>query len=363
MKIACTADWHIHPFKEFSKNNLYIYNTRRERYIEAPEGSVGSNIVKLNSRLVDSFNSIKAMRDICVKEGINEVIVAGDVFHKRGNLPTETLHIAHSIFKLFTDKGINLTVLSGNHDQDSNSDNPMDNLKALPEGGISSIRIVSQPTDIRLYDNTVLRCVPYRHNKEAIIEYFNKEVDDTSVATILVAHIGVSGAYIGEQVYANSDDFSLKELDNSKYSYIVLGHFHEPQILKKRTFYCGSPLQQNFGEEGSDHGFYIIDTETKADPEFRKLPYPEFVTVSDVDEATEKAKAGKFVRLKAKAHSVMIENVGNVKVELEREYTNKETELSLSDSPVDIIKKYNSIKGNKEYEKIGIEILIESLEE
>lgn len=359
MKIAFTADWHIHPFKEFSRNVPVLFNQKTYKFIELPKDSDISpsqemDFAIINSRLLDQYNALRHMADICKKENVEVLVIAGDIFHKRGNLPTETLYVAKKIITYFSQKlKIPVYILAGNHDQDSNSIKPLDNLVSL-EG--ENIYISSIPEEIELNDNTILRMVPYRHNRSIVLSEFKKSVSK-EVDTILVSHIGVSGASLGKQVYVSSDDFSIKDINSKKYKFVALGHFHKPQNLTKNTFYCGSPVQMNFGEEGESHGFYIGDT-LEDTLVFYELPAPKFVTSTSTENAKEESLKGNYVRLKCIAQSVgNIEKTENIRIEVEKEFESKPVRLSLQMSYADMLKEYSKVKEKPDFLNTGLDIL------
>ena len=359
MKIAFTADWHIHPFKEFSRNVPVLFNQKTYKFVELPKETEVSptqemDFAMINSRLLDQYNALRHMADICKKEKVEVLVIAGDIFHKRGNLPTETLYVAKKIITYFSQKlKIPVYILAGNHDQDSNSVKPLDNLVSL-EG--ENVFISSIPEEIELNDTTILRMVPYRHNRSIILEEFKKSVSK-GVNTILVSHIGVSGASLGKQVYVSSDDFSIKDINSKKYKFVALGHFHKPQALTKNAFYCGSPVQMNFGEEGESHGFYIGDTETDS-LDFYELNAPKFITVTQPDDASKEASKGNYVRLKCVATSIIsTEKSDNIRIEREKEFETKPVRLSLHMSYSEMLEEYSKVKGKSEFLNTGLDIL------
>lgn len=357
MKIAFTADWHIHPFKEFSRTIPVVFNRKTRQFIEIPKEEMEieqtTDFAYINTRLLDQYKTLKRMADICKKNGIKVLVVAGDVYHKRGNLPTETLYIANKAFENFTRLGISVYVLAGNHDQDSNSIKPLDNLSSVKQEGVF---VSSVPEEIEIEDNIILRMIPYRHNRELLVKEFKKTVHK-ELTTILVSHIGISGAQIGNQVYASSDDFKVQDIDNKKYTFVALGHFHKPQNLTPNAFYCGSPYQMNFGEEGEDHGFYIGDTDTR-ELEFIPLESPKFITCTSYEQAKEESSKGNFIRLRCSSEEVVESNIPqNVRVERDKKFVQKEVNLSLSMSNKELISEYNRIKGSPEFEEVGLDIL------
>ncbi|MBL8787678.1 MAG: exonuclease subunit SbcD [Deltaproteobacteria bacterium] len=79
---------------------------------------------------------------------------------------------------------------------------------------------------------------------------------------ILMAHTHVEGAKlarseraatVGEQWAVTPENLPLSA------QYIALGHIHRPQAVRHGVEYAGSPLQLDFGEEGEEKSFVVID--------------------------------------------------------------------------------------------------------
>ena len=87
---------------------------------------------------------------------------------------------------------------------------------------------------------------------------------DRAVPSILVAHYTVSGAEAdnGSTFLAGQDVVILPAtIDATGVDLACFGHIHHPQRLVSNTpaYYCGSPNQLNFNDEGTEHGFYYHD--------------------------------------------------------------------------------------------------------
>lgn len=87
---------------------------------------------------------------------------------------------------------------------------------------------------------------------------------DRAIPSILVAHYTVSGAEAdnGSTFLAGQDVVILPAtIDATGVDLACFGHIHHPQRLVSNTpaYYCGSPNQINFNDEGTEHGFYYHD--------------------------------------------------------------------------------------------------------
>lgn len=220
--------------------------------------------------------------------------------------------------------------------------------------------------------------IPYSKDKNFIlssIKSFREKCTDSKSA-ILLTHLGISGGVTGSGMYVMSDEYNLKELSPELWKYIVLGHYHRPQLLCNNTFYCGTPVQNSFNDEVKEgngyNGFFIIDTSKRYDIEFVPLIAPRFVTVSSVEDLegfTQDFLENNYVRVKTKAENVeevkellgqfgKEEALNEVRLELEKSYiTEARSDINVSMSFEDTIKTYVAEKCPDDVKKLKIENL------
>lgn len=84
---------------------------------------------------------------------------------------------------------------------------------------------------------------------------------DSTMPSVLVAHYTVAGAEgeSGQTFLAGQDIVILPQtIDATGVTLGCFGHIHKPQRLGSNTpaFYCGSPNELTFNDEGIPHGFY-----------------------------------------------------------------------------------------------------------
>ena len=90
---------------------------------------------------------------------------------------------------------------------------------------------------------------------------------DPYVPSVLVADYTVSGseAHNGSTFMAGQDVVILPStIDSAGVTLGCFGHIHRPQKLLCNTpaYYCGSPNQLTFNDEGTKHGFYFHELDT-----------------------------------------------------------------------------------------------------
>lgn len=340
MKIVCTADWHIHEFQDFSKQMLVKWDVSSQRYVPNIYGK------EMNSRLFFILSGVCDIRDYCKSQGIQYVLHAGDVFHKRGSITVSAFNAAHRVIQTFPDSGIQLTIIAGNHDQVDASDTPETSIHTLD----GNVEIVESPlvTTLSSKDEMVsVLCMPYIRNKKVAMNQFHKLLRNIdSKQSILLMHCGVTGGVVGSGMRMLTDDYSLEDLKWDKWKYVVLGHYHRPQLLSYNTFYCGTPVQNSFNDElspeenGGYNGFFVIDTNKRYDIQFVPVYQPRFITVDSADAVNNDTD---YFRIKVTSESAEeLPDIGNnVRVEVEKNYNvDFRSSISLSDTFEDAVKKY-----------------------
>lgn len=362
MKIACTADWHIHQFQDFSKQMPVRWDYTIQRYVPFSQGK------EMNSRLYYILDGICDIRDYCIKNQIKYVLNAGDTFHKRGNINVDTFNAAYQVIETFQKSGISLFSIAGNHDQVDSSDIPSTSIHTL---GIIQ-RVIEQSTKISL-DRQQVVAIPYSANKDLIMETLSHYMSslDTS-KSILLMHCGVTGAGVGSGMYAMKDEYSLEDLQPEKWKFVVLGHYHRPQMLANNVFYCGTPVQESFNDElpDSEHkgynGFYVIDT-VSGDIEFVPIYKPRFITLK----SPENIEEGNYYRFQVEVsdwdsydESTKETIQKAARVEITKDYSvAARSSIGLSDDLVTTIKKYSKEqKITSDTLAVGLQLLLEASE-
>lgn len=368
MKIACTADWHIHAFSDFSKQLSVVWDSEINRFVE----SKSDEAKEMSSRLFNILDGICDLRDYCDKHRIKKVINAGDVFHKRGNINVDTFNAAYQVIKSFHNVGVDLITIAGNHDQTDASDIPSSSIHTLSE----VTTILEEPTRIQLSEDCSLVAIPYSRNKRFIMKSISELKSKDSKSDILMAHLGVTGGAVGSGMYLMNDEYSMKDLTWDKWKYVVLGHYHRPQLLSHNTFYCGTPVQNTFNDEipsaedGGYNGFFVIDTNRRYDIQFVPIKKPRFITINSPADVPDNMDYD-YYRIKTPAEaveaikSVVDEDSTNIRLDIERDYSAADrSNIGISDSFEEAVKKYadenyyGELTGIKD---VGLEILAEAI--
>lgn len=344
MKLLAWGDTHGHLFQEFAKHHAVYGNTRFAAVVDC----------------------LIQMRDICVKEGINYALFAGDMFHKRVTVDTTVKNHIYDVIKSFSDNGITVIMIPGNHDQVDNTDFPQHSLHEFRD--IPNVVLLDKFEPYHIDDHHSIYPLPYSKNaamvKEKIQEYA-AEIKNWE-GKILLGHLGISGATVGKSSYPMQDVFSFEDLMPEVFQFGIFGHFHKQQFIGGSSHYAytGSPLQHNFNDEGQNNGYLLADTET-GELTFNHLKSPKFITVTDPEVNMEELK-GHYVRFQIPAKDVgkLVDEIPEEiehRIEPQREYENDQRiDIDHSMSEAQVVKKYCE-EFRPDAEDVMLEILNEAL--
>lgn len=380
MKLLCTGDWHTHNFTDFSKTLTVVWDNETLRYREVEESEITEDSKEMNSRLFNILNGLCDMRDYCLTHKINNVLMAGDMFHKRSNIEVVVFNATYKVLDSFYNCGITVHAIAGNHDQVDASKVPVSAIHSFRE----IIHVIEKPEYFSLDDVEVV-AVPYSKDKQFVLQSIKelREKCSDPDRAILLCHVGLTGGKVGSGMYVMSDEYSLGDLQYDHWKYVICGHYHQPQILEYNTIYCGTPVQNTFNDElpwdDGYNGFFVVDTDLRYDIEFIPIKAPRFITVSSAEELEyydADTLNSNYVRIKASADDVeeikdTLEDIlgddstQEVRLELEKTYEkDARSDIGVAMSFEDAVKTYakERYEGNSEVAaNIGLSILSEAM--
>jgi exonuclease SbcD len=87
---------------------------------------------------------------------------------------------------------------------------------------------------------------------------------DPALPAILTAHLSIDCATVGsekELMLGKGVCLPLSALAQPVWDYVAMGHIHKPQVLGEHppVVYPGSLDRIDFGEEGDEKGFYVVE--------------------------------------------------------------------------------------------------------
>lgn len=267
-----------------------------------------------NLRRLDTLACMDHIVETARAQGPNLTIIAGDLFNRSrvwADTALEDVNDALSLFiRPLCEYSDAVVLLFGtmNHDNPrafeviKKATGDLENLRIYTTPKVEKITTSAGPVQIMAvpgFDKARLRLFNPGADKETenqnatalvndIILGLSTEIDP-AVPSILTAHYTVSGSESenGSTFLAGQDVVILPAtIDAARVDLACFGHIHKPQKLMSNTpaYYCGSPNQLTFNDEGTEHGFWMHDlyfpkAEGISRSEFIPTPEREHLTV------------------------------------------------------------------------------------
>lgn len=274
MKILHTSDWHA------------------------------GRIWKSQDRLPELRNVLEHLGDFIEREGIELVLMSGDVFDSASPSPDAERAVT-AFFKRVGQAGVPSVVIAGNHDHATRLEtwgllaefvgvHALGLPKRRTEGGLIEIQTRSQEWACiaavpfapvgRLVDALSLardETLARQHYADAIQRIFNHLAEGfrPEAVNLVIAHSHVAGAKPGgsERLVTLGDDWAATAQSLPPTAqYVALGHIHRPQKVEyagPHTEYAGSPMQLDFGEVDDEKTFAVIEVNPGRPPRVTRVGY------------------------------------------------------------------------------------------
>ena len=266
----------------------------------------------MHSRLLDYLARLDEAIDYGLAEGVDAVLIAGDIYKNRTPNPTHQREFARRIHRL-RKADLPTFILIGNHDVSpaagrAHSIEIFDTLAVegvtiAERAGVHTIETRAGPFQIialpwvtrhNLLTKEELRLASLLEVETMLLQridnFLRHAADDLDPAlpTVLPLHGTIDGATVGaeRQIMLGADLMLPKSfVALPKVDYVALGHIHKHQSLgvSPPIVYPGSIERIDFGEEHEDKGCVLVELEQGAARwRFHKLAARPFVTI-DVD--------------------------------------------------------------------------------
>jgi len=218
---------------------------------------------------------------------IKDVICLGDTFDKRKSINFNSLESAKKMwFTPLETRGVNLTMLVGNHDIYYKNTLRI-NAPSLLLGEYANISIIDRPSEFSVGGLTILG-IPWicDDNRSRVYELLEK-----SVSPICMGHFEFNGfeAHPGHVM-----EYGISTDPFKKFDKVLSGHYHS-KSNKGNVFYLGNPYELYWNDYKSKRGFHVFDTETlelkfyrNPFTMFRKEYYNDETNIEDYSEYSDK---------------------------------------------------------------------------
>jgi DNA repair exonuclease SbcCD nuclease subunit len=223
---------------------------------------------KYHEEYRDVFNkTINEIRTLSSKYDYNEVriVIAGDLVHQKINVSNEQL-ILTSWFLDELAKIAPLIIIAGNHDLLLNNMDRVDSITPIILCCENKKNIHYYKTSECILDENIVWCVysVFEDNKRPNIDEFKKKNKD-KLTYVGLYHEPIQGATTDIGYEFDEYHTNLSIFDGC--DFVLMGDIHKRNefILnnKIKAVYCGSLVQQNYGETIDKHGFLFWDVESK----------------------------------------------------------------------------------------------------
>ena len=245
----------------------------------------------VSSRLLDFLSALDQVVDYALKNSVDLVLFCGDAYKTREPSQTQQREFARRINRLATN-GIPIFLLVGNHDL-PNAIGKATTTEIFDTLAVQNVYVSNRPDiyQIPTHSGTIqIASLPWLRRNALLSKEETKNLDfeqinqrlqqvltniiaahaskvDPALPSILAAHVWVSGAQIGsERLMTIGQEHVLLpgNVASPAFDYIALGHIHKSQVLSENppAVYAGSLAPVDFGEEGDEKGFYVVEIET-----------------------------------------------------------------------------------------------------
>lgn len=210
---------------------------------------------------------IEACADIAKDYERDEIriVITGDILHQKNNISPDLITIVSAFIRQL-EAIANVVVLAGNHDLLENNTSRKDAISSIFDTAqFQNAFLLDAELDYQsgyVVDDNITWCV------YSIYDGYAKP--DIAKARKELPSNRIIGLYHGMVVGAALENGSVVDngVDGDVFGgcdCVMAGHIHKRQELKRGDVpivYCGSLIQQTFGETVSQHGFSIWDVET-----------------------------------------------------------------------------------------------------
>lgn len=243
------------------------------------------NDVHVGHSSILEFNANwKEAVDICVKRGITELIVGGDLYQSRSSQTLDVLLAVRAFLLYARDKGVYVTLANGNHDlvnQDA-FEGYCHVFSHYPD-----VFVIDDFAAYDVSDTVTIHTVAYFPETGKFLDIYKELLAtiDKNKTNILYIHAGINGAL------AHPSEKDLPANMFGDFDKVLVGHYHDRcHIEGTNVHYIGSSRQFNFGEDEAkgytivheDGSIEYIDNQanmryTTVETSFRKWNHPDTI--------------------------------------------------------------------------------------
>ncbi len=256
----------------------------------------------VNTRLELIMSAVRYACDRLRAAGGDTIFLAGDIFHKRGEVAPSVLNPVMDLFKELTAEGFKFYAIPGNHDLEKNESERLGNsITALESCGVF---VAHKPEVIWLEEDVhaVVLFPWFSSVKDLIGSMTDVRQDlveegaptDTEPFLDAIIHAPIDGVL----PHLPSHGLDASALNSTGFNRVFSGHYHNHKDMGDDVYSIGALTHQCWGDIGSRAGFLIV---TDTEVEQHETEHPKFVelTGEEREEDVESICKGNYVRVKA----------------------------------------------------------------
>lgn len=206
----------------------------------------------VNDRLAAICHEVSRCCGKVIELGGDEVVIAGDVFHTRGNVAPSVFNPIKDTFDHWAAKGITFHIIPGNHDLEGRDSHELTSAVKMLEA--PGIKVYHQPTCVG--DKLLMPFVPKVKDLLAQIDGCVAVIEDEggSVSGMdLFIHTGIDGVLSGVPAHGLTADM----LAEFGFKRVFAGDYHNHADMGQGVYSIGSPTHQTWSDVGTKSGWII----------------------------------------------------------------------------------------------------------
>jgi DNA repair protein SbcD/Mre11 len=235
------------------------------------------------------------LADVVVAEGVDVVLVAGDVYD-RAVPPADATAVLDRALTRLRAAGAAVVLTPGNHDSARRLGFAAGllavsgvHVRATTEQLDEPVVFADVHGDVAVYGVPYLEPDVARHELGSVTGRSHESVLTAAMDRVRADLRGRPGtrsvvlahAFVGGGLPSDSErDICVGGVDLvpaavfDGVDYVALGHLHRPQTITPRVRYSGSPLAYSFGEAGHDKQAWLVELGADGLTEVRAVPLP-----------------------------------------------------------------------------------------
>ena len=245
----------------------------------------------------DVIHSVKHMLKYAKKEGIANLIFAGDLFDSRSFQRQSVLHAFDEILDLINKAGCTLYIFPGNHDKTvyASYDSFLDVYRHYPSV------VFNRELSVIELDGVTITLLPFFSDDMLI-----PMLEEAKPTDVLISHFEMAGStHLGKV----SEKSTINKKLLSKFTKTYLGHYHNHHEISKDVVHLPSLRQSNFGED-ENKGFAVLNKDLSY--ELIKGDFKSFKKVTiDINKTTAKQLKELITTYENSSDTIRFEFVGD----------------------------------------------------